>query len=112
MSIFDAIGEVMLENEGGVFLKEYGYFSPILIKAGRRSKKQYDFYFHTDMEIYGLSFFPDATYKSCLRGMSMDRTYSKEMKLSFTKATYENNYRPKLYYNLLKSLFGRRENRK
>lgn len=111
-AIFNAIGEMMIENEGGVFLKEYGYFSPILIKAGHRSKKQYDFYYHTDMEIYGLSFFPEVTYGSCLRGMCMDRTYSKPMKLAFTDATYKNNYRPKLYYTLLKSLFGRKDNMK
>lgn len=111
-AIFDAIGEVMLENEGGVFLKEYGYFSPILIRSGYKPKIQHDYYYHTNMEIYGLSFFPDTTFGSCLRGMSMDRTYSDPMKKAFTKATYEREYRPKLYYTLLKSLFGRRDSRK
>lgn len=107
-AIYEAIGELMFENEGGVFLRHYGYFSPIVIKYGHFNPKRDDYYYHTNMELYGLSFFPDTTYNSCLKGMSMDRTYSQKMKKDFTKATYERDYRPKLYYTLLKSLFARK----
>jgi hypothetical protein len=112
MAIYDAIGELMFENEGGVFLKEYGYFTPLLLKyTTETTNRPSPLYHHTDLNNYGLSFFYELGTRSCLKGMYMDRTYSNPMKRAFTRATYEKSLRPKLYYTLIKSLFGRKNNR-
>lgn len=102
--IFRAIGELIVENEGGVFLDRYGYFSPIIIKY----MEKYDTaekYPHTDMNSYALYLFTDTTNKSVIKGMCMDRTFDYRVKKLFKEAIYT-SYRPKLYYTILTSLFG------
>ena len=102
--IFNSIGELMFENEGGVFLERYGYFSPMVIKYLEKFDTM-EKYPHTDMNSYALYLFTDTTNKSAIKGMIMDRTFSVTSKERFKEKIY-GSYRPKLYYTLLTSLFG------
>ena len=106
MSIYQAIGELMLENEGGVELEEYGYFTAAIIPwktNGRDYKYNKDPYFHTNGQGYALQFYSDIFQKSCIKGMIMDRTFDHRIKKKFHKQMY-NGFRPKLYYTLMRSV--------
>lgn len=107
-AIFQAISELMLEYEGGVFLEEYGYFIgtiiPWLDKGRTIRGKLEDPYFHTDGQTYcpQLHTFPR---RSCIRGMVMDRTFNQKFTPKFSQALF-NGLRPKLYYTFLNSIHG------
>lgn len=104
-SIYQAIAELMVEKEGGVFLEEYGYFTSTIIRF-KKSKKaeKYNPAYHTDGEYYALQLFSNFP-KSCIKRMSMDRSFEAGMKSSFSKAIYA-MFRPKLYYTTIQSLYG------
>lgn len=104
-SIYQAIAELMLEKEGGVFLEEYGYFTSMIVKY-KKSKlaEKYRPPFHTDGEYYALQLFSNFP-KSCIKRMSMDATFEQPFKSKFSKAIYA-MFRPKLYYTTIQSLYG------
>lgn len=107
-SIWKAVGELMLENEGGVFLEEYGYFNGMVLpweNEGTDIGNSKDPYFHTDGYNYCLQFFSLLSRKSCMRGMIMDRTFDIHLKKAFSRALFE-DHRPKLYATSLDSMYG------
>lgn len=108
-SIWKAVKELILENEGGVFLEEYGYFNGMVLPwldKGSEIPNRKDPYFHTDGYTYCLQLFSTITRKSCIRGMIMDRTFDKRMVKDFSAQLYETEYRPKLYATAIESAFG------
>lgn len=104
-SIYQAIAELMLEKEGGVFLEEYGYFTSMIIKY--KKPKLADINnpsYHTDGEHYALQLFSNFS-KSCVKRMSMDNTFERPFKTKFSKAIFA-MFRPKLHYTTIQSLYG------
>lgn len=112
-AIFQAVRELMLEYEGGVFLSRYGYFSLLIVpfqKGYKVSKYYYDNMSHTDGYRYVPILDTDVSSKSCIRKMIMDRTYEKPLRKKFWKAI-EEGFRPKNYYTTLKSMYGRKNSK-
>lgn len=107
IAMFEAIGRLMAEYEGGVMLKKFGYFQSTVIpyKYGvfNPGEEEHHHFFHTDGYIYTPMFYSDTTTNSCMRGFIMDRTFYAEVKTNLRHA-FEKQFRPKLYYRLMKSL--------
>lgn len=105
-SIFDAVGELMIENEGGVFLEEYGYFTAAVLPWTGNGLESWgriiDPLFHTDGYLHSLQFFP-ISRKSCMKGMHMAKSYNTTYRSKYYEAIL-NGFRPKLYYSTLKSI--------
>ena len=112
-SIYTAVAELMLEYEGGVFLKRYGYFSLLILPYEKRGLKigkyYYDSLYHTDGYRYIPILDTDASSKSCIKGMIMDRGYKPKLKKEFWKKITEENFRPKNYYTTLKSMYAHKK---
>lgn len=109
-AIYEAVKELMMEYEGGVFLKRYGYFS-FLIKAyaknkGFKNKHYYDSLEHTDGYQYIPILDTDVTTVSCINKMIMDRNYNQKTKQEFWTKIRDEGFRPKNYYTTLKSLYA------
>lgn len=102
-AIGKAMAEVMVDNEAGLFLKDYGYFTPAinLVDTEKGYNPYNHLYYGTD--VYTLQFFHDATSNSALSGMSMDRTFSVSARKRFNEKMFE-GAKPKLYYSMLKYL--------
>ena len=116
-SIFEAISEVMTENEGGVYLEDYGYFAAMELKYIPREeilktkKKRYQHLkgAQVNEKDFCLQLFSDVSPKSCIAYMSMDRSFSVNTRKYFAKQINDNRKKPKLYYTLLMSLYSRRK---
>ncbi len=107
-SIYEAIQELMMENETGVFLKEYGYFTAMVMADLKNSKKNNKrMQQKEDTEIYSLQMFTDIGNTSVINGMTMEGAFSKKSRGKFHRAIYA-GLRPKLYYTTLFNLYSRR----
>lgn len=114
----EAIAELLLEYEGGVFVKRLGYFCGMVIPWSKGFKIRtygktikYDPFFHTDGYAYTLQFFPDTSRFSIFRGALMDRAFEPELKSKFGRRLYQ-GFRPKLYYTSVKDAYGYGRKRK
>lgn len=107
-SIYQAIQELLVEEETGVFLEEYGYFSTMIIaelKNDRKNSKKIKRRDNT--EVYSLQLFTDIGNKSAIKGMTMEGSFSRETRGMLHRAIYA-GLRPKLYYTTLFSMFNKR----
>lgn len=103
MALGRAMGEVMIEHEAGLFLKDYGYFTPTLnLVDTERGRNPSNHLYYGD-NIYSLQFFHDATNNSILSGMSMDRTFTLPVREKFNEKMFEGS-EPRIYYSMLKYL--------
>lgn len=107
-SIYEAIQEIMVENDTGVFLKEYGYFTAmILAELGGSVSNNIKIHKKEDTEVYSLQLFTDIGTTSVIKGMAMEGAFSKETRGKFHRAIYA-GLRPKLYYTTLFNMYSRR----
>jgi hypothetical protein len=104
--MFMAISEIMIETEGGLYLAEYGYFSPMELKYIKKDNlpKNRPINILNEKD-FGLQFFHDTAPKSCIKYMTMDRSFSKNTKKQFIHSVTEKRMKPKLLYTLIKSLY-------
>lgn len=92
--LFETIGEHLINNIGGVYLKRLGYFgiwrsaTPLVISKNYNSISLNG---HSDGYQYVLDFFPDVTRTRALHGWVMDRMFN-------------NIIKKKLYFNLKKGI--------
>lgn len=110
---FEKVGDHMINNKSGVFLKGLGYFVPFLFIEPRKSKAIYrhlkiredNYYYETDGHFYFLDFYPMKRSKSPLGAFSLEGYVNKNLKEKFKKRLKE-GYRYKLKYTLLKQFYG------
>lgn len=99
--IFFAIRHYLIENEGGVYVEEFGYFSTILLKHHDNYKKLNRF---VNPNNYGIYLYTDIKPKKCmLFGMNLDRAVTIETKKRF-KNKLKSGFLYKCYYTFLKSV--------
>lgn len=107
--IYNAVSELMFENEGGVYLEEYGYFSPMEIKFIKTDLKKRRNYLNSNNKDFGLQLFTEVSPKSCIKYMVMDRSFSTITKKRFAAALMVKRHKPKLFYTLLMSLYSNKK---
>jgi hypothetical protein len=102
--IFRAMSEVACDHEGGLWLDEYGYLAAVEVKYIRDKDTLHHNKTFVNDKIYTLQMFTDATKNSCIRYMSMDRSFSKYAKKCLYNMLQYDRKKPKIYYTLLKKL--------
>lgn len=110
---FEKVGDHMVNNKAGVFLKGLGYFVPFLYIKKKKAKKVFQFlnilednyFYDTEGHFYFLDFHPIKRKNSPLGSFSLEGYVSGKLKSKFKKRLKE-GYRYKLKYSLLKQFYG------
>lgn len=89
-AFFRAISDCFLENEGGLYMKKLGYFTVELDQRLTETNKY-------DTNVYRMKLYTDFIRDGVLQEMTMDRTWSEDMRRRFSKKLFGG----KVYYNLL-----------
>ncbi len=91
--LFTSMGEIMIENSGGLYLEKFAYFS---VELDPRLKERED-----KGDVYRLKMYSDIKGVSPLKYMIMDRTFSASVRKRLSKSLYKGNKHYN-YFNFIK----------